>query len=313
MGLYGDGEVRAGRDYRQEFRCRRADGAICWLREEVQIETLAPGRWRAVGVCFDITEQKRLETELRERTGQLEEADRHKDTFLAMLAHELRSPLAALRNALLLLRPSPGADAGRERAQETADRQVRHIDRLIEDLLDISRIARGTIALRREALDLAALVRDVTEDQRNALEAAGLTLFVGLPPAPVAVSGDAERLAQVLRNLLQNAAKFTEAGGHVVVQVTCDAVGGQAALAVRDTGIGIEPALLPQIFDLFRQAEASGARAGGLGLGLAVVKGLVELHGGEVRVASDGPGHGTGVTVLLPLKKPLMGEALPAA
>jgi hypothetical protein len=200
------------------------------------------------------------------------------------------------------------------------DRQLRHQVRLVDDLLNVTRIVRGKISLRRQPLDLVALVRDTVEDQRSAIGEAGLSLTLELPEEPVVVHGDPARLAQILDNLLQNAIKFTDSGGHVTVTVmhhascvvrpdtrhtthdTRHTPHDWASVSVRDTGIGIAPEMLPYVFDTFAQADRSLDRSrGGLGLGLALVKGLLGLHGGEVRAFSEGPGRGAEFTFLLPL------------
>ncbi len=221
---------------------------------------------------------------------------------MAMLAHELRNPLAPVRNALHVQR-MPGVDAATTaRAQAIIERQVTHMTRLVDDLLDASRIARNKIQLRPERLNLARLVRTTAEDRRPMVEDAGLTLAVEAPYPPVWVEGDATRLAQVLNNLLDNATKFTDRGGTITVRLTVDANEGQAFLRIRDTGIGIEPELLHRLFDIFAQGDRSLDRSrGGLGLGLAVVRGLIQLHGGDVHASSDGPGCGAEFAIRLPL------------
>jgi CheY-like chemotaxis protein len=219
-----------------------------------------------------------------------------------MLAHELRNPLAPLRNALHLLRLR--GDDGETRGQlcEVMDRQLSHLTRLVDDLLDVSRITRGQVLLHKEGLDLAALVRAAVEDHRAAAEAAGLALTCAVPARPVCVQGDPTRLAQVMDNLLTNAVKFTEGGGRVGVRLDADEPRGRAVVTVRDSGIGIDGALLPHLFETFTQADHSLDRSrGGLGLGLSLVQGLVELHGGRVRAESDGPGRGSAFRFWLPL------------
>jgi signal transduction histidine kinase len=244
--------------------------------------------------------QAELERRVEERTAQLVEADKRKDAFLAMLAHELRNPLAPLRNALQVMRLRGMADPALRQSQEMMERQVRHLARIVDDLLDVSRIMRGKIQLRPERLDLVRVVRTAVEDHRSIFQQAGLEVDVDLPELPVWVMGDSIRLAQVLSNLLHNAAKFTEAGGRVSVRLTVDRAGRRAEVAVRDTGVGIGPEMLPRLFETFAQADRSLDRSkGGLGLGLALVKGLVELHGGEVHAASEGLGCGAEVTVRL--------------
>jgi signal transduction histidine kinase len=242
-------------------------------------------------------------SELSDANAQLVEADRRKDEFLAMLAHELRNPLAPLCNALHLLEQTGLDPEALERTRGVMERQVGHLIRLVDDLLDVSRIMRGRVQVRRELVDLPALIRTGANDRRAMLAEAGLHLVLELPEVPVCVAGDDTRLTQVLGNLLDNARKFKGAGGQVTVRLAVDAEKGQAVLVVRDDGAGIEPALLPRLFNAFAQGDRSLDRSrGGLGLGLAVVKGLVELHGGTVEAASEGPGRGAEFTVRLPLK-----------
>jgi PAS domain S-box-containing protein len=240
----------------------------------------------------DVTARRMAEDAARE-------AVQRRDDFLGTLSHELRNPLAPIRNALQLLQRGSFQDALTARAVAVIDRQSAHLARLVDDLLDVTRIARGKVQLRREVLDLRALVRRTLDDHRVAFEEAGVLLADELPDAPCWVDADATRLAQVLGNLLGNALKFTSRGGHVAVRLRPDA--DLVELVVRDSGAGIEPELQPQLFQPFRQGpEASTRAAGGLGLGLATVKGLVELHGGTVALASGGRGQGTAVTVSLP-------------
>ncbi len=247
------------------------------------------------GIARDITERKRAEEALRE-------ADRRKDEFLAMLAHELRNPLAPIRNAAQVFKLAGPPRPELQRAEDIIERQVAHLARLVDDLLDVSRISRGKILLRKERLDLAPLVRTAAEDFRPMLEGAGLRLEVDVADRPLWTVGDPTRLAQVVGNLLHNASKFTDAGGVVAVRLAADADGRQAVLTVRDTGIGMEADILSHLFEAFSQADRSLDRSrGGLGLGLALVKGLVDLHGGAVRAASPGLGGGAEFTVVLPL------------
>jgi signal transduction histidine kinase/CheY-like chemotaxis protein len=258
--------------------------------------------------------RRRAEDEARDRAEQLAEADRRKDEFLAALAHELRNPLAPVLTGLTVLQ-APGLDARRgEQTRAMLERQVRHLARLVDDLLDVSRITRGKVRLRPERLDLAGLVRTAAEDRRPAAEMAGLALTVEAPDAPVWVDGDAVRLTQVVANLLDNAAKFTEPGGAVTVTLAADAGRGEAVLSVVDTGVGIEAGDLPRLFRPLAQADRSRDRAGGgLGLGLALVRGLAELHGGSAEARSPGPGRGAEFTVRLPLATgPADGAARPA-
>jgi signal transduction histidine kinase/DNA-binding response OmpR family regulator len=235
----------------------------------------------------------------------IQEGDRRKDEFLAMLAHELRNPLAPIRNAVQVLRLTGLHEPLLVQAREMIDRQVTHMTRLIDDLLDMSRLSRGKILLRKERLDLVPLVRATVGDYRSVLEATGLGLEEHLPEGPLWTYGDPTRLAQVVGNALHNANKFTDAGGKVTVELAGEPGGRDALIRIRDTGVGMEPEVLARVFEAFSQADRSLDRSrGGLGLGLALVRGLVGLHGGEVRVASDGPGQGTELTIRLPLGAP---------
>ncbi|MGK3961571.1 ATP-binding protein [Sorangium sp. So ce118] len=243
-----------------------------------------------------------LVAELEQTQDALREADRRKDEFLAMLAHELRNPLAPLVNAVELLEVAGPKAPVVERARAIMSRQIGHMARLVDDLLDISRISRGKIALSLERLDLVELARATALDYRSLLEARGVRFELALPAAPVWLRADATRLAQAIGNLLQNANKFTDDGGSVRLSVVPDPARGAVSVEVADTGVGMDPALLERIFEPFTQAEQSLARSrGGLGLGLALVKGVVELHGGSVRAASAGVGRGAAFTIALPL------------
>jgi signal transduction histidine kinase len=241
-------------------------------------------------------------TDLVRTTEALREADRRKDEFLAMLGHELRNPLAPIRNAVQILRQGGGDASLVVMARDMIDRQVSHLVRLVDDLLDISRISRGKILLRMERLDLARLVRETVEDHRRALEAGGLALELTLPAGPVWVEGDPTRLAQALGNLLSNAGKFTDPGGRVEVALSVGSGRDIAEVVVRDTGIGMDPDMMERLFEAFSQADRTLDRSrGGLGLGLALVKGLVDMHGGEVLAASAGLDQGSCFTLRLPL------------
>ncbi len=246
---------------------------------------------------IDLTEQVRTAEALRETA-------RRKDEFLALLGHELRNPLAPIRNAVHLLRQAGNDEALLERTRGMIERQVEHMTRLVDDLLDVSRISQGKILLRRERLDLIELVCHAVDDHRDGLEAGGLQLDLAVPEEPVWVEGDRTRLSQMVGNLLHNAAKFTDPGGRVTVELGVDppAAPKTAEIAVRDTGIGMDAEMLERLFETFSQADRSLARSrGGLGLGLALVKGLADLHGGEVEAASGGLGQGARFTLRLPL------------
>ena len=267
-------------------------GAVDYL-----VKPLIPVILRAkVAVFVDLFRK----AELRRRAEQLAEANRQKDEFLAMLAHELRNPLAPIRNAVQLLNLRPDDPAVVAQARDIISRQTEQLTRLVDELLDASRIARGKVQLKPERIDLAALVKAVTGDQRAEFEAARLTLAVDVPDAPLWVRGDAARLTQVVGNLLNNALKFTDPIGRVALLLQEE--GGSAYLSVEDTGVGIAPEALPRLFEAFSQVDATLERSkGGLGLGLAVIKGLVELHGGHVSATSEGANRGARFTVWLPL------------
>ncbi|MFC0254208.1 ATP-binding protein [Massilia consociata] len=239
------------------------------------------------------------------------EAERHnkmKDEFLAMLAHELRNPLAPITNAAQLIK-MPGADENlRRKAGDIISRQVRHMTELVDDLLDVSRVTRGLVKLETETLELNAVVRAAVEQARPHIEARQHTLTVDAPNLPVIVAGDRTRLVQVLVNLLNNAAKYTPPNGRIALRL--EAGPEQARLTVLDNGTGMDAKLLPHVFDLFTQAERTPDRSqGGLGIGLALVKSIVQMHGGQVEAHSDGPNLGTSVSVLLPLADGVVQQA----
>ncbi|HET9703228.1 MAG TPA: ATP-binding protein [Vicinamibacterales bacterium] len=241
----------------------------------------------------DHSERHRAEKALRD-------ADRRKDEFLAMLAHELRNPLAPIRSAAEVLRMGETPAAPQRWAREVIERQTQHLTRLVDDLLDVSRITRGMVTIRREPLDLGMIVQRSIETSRPMIDARRQQLSVRLPETPLRVQGDHTRLVQILANLLNNAAKYTEEGGHIWVEVRDE--GAFGAISVRDNGIGLSSDLLPQVFDLFTQATRSLDRSqGGLGVGLTLVRRLVDLHGGTVQALSAGAGHGSEFIVRLPL------------
>ncbi|HEY3448125.1 MAG TPA: PAS domain-containing protein [Myxococcales bacterium] len=304
--------VRTGEPYETEYRLRRsADGAYRWFLSRalpLRGEDGRIARW--IGTCTDIDDQKRAQAELAQAKQSLEEADRHKNEFLALLSHELRNPLAPIRNSVYVLERAPSGGAQARRALSVIDRQVGLLTRLIEDLLDLTRIARGKVRLQRERLELGELVRRAAEDRRSVFARNRVAFELSSPGQPLWADLDAVRLSQVVANLLGNAAKFTPPGGRVTLSLAAD--GPQAVLRVRDTGVGIDPALLARLFQPFVQAERTlDHNRGGLGLGLALVRGLVELHGGRVSASSEGLGKGAEFEVRLPLAPSVAAAAPP--
>jgi PAS domain S-box-containing protein len=272
----------------------RADGRRLYVQNDVEPLYDADGQvCGCVSVCVDLTERKHVEDVLRE-------SDRRKDEFLATLAHELRNPLAPIRNALEVLRIAGGDPRQSARAHAIMERQLQQLVRLTDDLLDVSRITRNRIELRRERIDLRAVLQSAIETTQPLIDAAGHVLTLDAPSAPIWVDADFTRLAQAFANLLNNAVKYTPRGGRVDVQIA--AAPTRAAVVVRDTGVGISDSALPRIFDMFMQSADSLDRSrGGLGIGLPLAKRLVELHGGTIEGKSEGPGAGSTFTVELPL------------
>lgn len=281
-----------GRLEDEGWRMRRA-GARFWAHTTLTALRGRDGRLLGFAkVTRDESERKHIEV--------LEESRRQIDEFLAMLGHELRNPLAPIANAVQLLQAVKTADERVMFARDVIERQAHHLTRLVEDLLDVSRITSGKITLRRETLDARALVERAIESSRPQAEARRHELTAELPATPLSVDGDPVRLVQVLVNLINNAIKFTPPGGHIAVGASEQA--GECVLRVRDDGIGIAPELLPRIFDVFVQGESGLDRAdGGLGLGLALVRRLVEMQGGRVEATSAGPGQGAEFSIRLPL------------
>lgn len=249
-------------------------------------------------------ENARLLQESREQAAALQQADRRKDEFLAMLAHELRNPLAPVCNAVEILRLGGLSQEELTSTCEIVSRQVAHMVRLVDDLLDVARIGRGKVQIRTEPCDLASIARQTSEDYRPALAAAGIDLRIEIADPRLPVNGDPTRLAQVIGNLLHNASKFTPRGGTVTVRASGSDADETVRVSVEDTGSGIAPEMLPLLFEPFCQADQEIDRGrGGLGLGLALVKGLIELHGGRVEAASGGAGKGATFTLKLPRLK----------
>ncbi|MGI8603662.1 MAG: ATP-binding protein [Verrucomicrobiales bacterium] len=260
----------------------------------------------AITSFLDITERLALEDSLVSRARELALADRNKDEFLAMLAHELRNPLAPLRNAAEILRVPKASAEARKLAHRILVRQIENMTRMIDDLLDISRITKGMIELRKDVVPLEAILSSAASLARPGIEARGQNFAIALPANPVYLHADATRLEQVFGNLLANACKFSDSGCHISLSAERVTVHGKESseviVRVRDDGIGIAPELLPRIFDLFMQATRALDRAyGGLGIGLTLVARLVNLHGGSVEARSDGLGHGSEFIVRLPI------------
>ena len=287
-------------DHYETVRVRK-DGTR--ITVSVTISPVKDPQGRIVGaskVARDITREKALRDELEQRVMELRETDRRKDEFLAMLAHELRNPLGAITNAVHVMEVA-NDEALRERTVEVLRRQVQHQARIVNELLDVSRITRGLVELHFGEIDVVKLVRDAAVDYQGSFEQERIALTVETPDAPIFVRADNTRLAQVLGNLLNNSAKFTDPGGHVTIGVREIDEGSRVEITVIDDGVGIEPDLLPHVFESFSHGDRTLARSrGGLGLGLAIVKGLVQLHGGEVDVSSEGERQGTTVRVRLP-------------
>jgi PAS domain S-box-containing protein len=285
--------LATGQTYEIEYRLRHRSGEYRWVLGRalpVRNEEGAIVRW--MGTCTDIHEQKRTHEELLA-------TNRRKDDFLAMLAHELRNPLAPITTAAHLLKATPIDATKVERSADIITRQVRHMTELVDDLLDVSRVTRGLAELERKPVELKSVVGNAIEQVRPLIEARGHQLTTRMASGDVYVLGDRTRLVQVVSNLLNNAAKYTPHNGALSLSI---AAGAQAQVRVSDNGIGIDALLLPHVFDLFTQGERTPDRSqGGLGLGLALVKSLVELHGGEVAVESPGRGLGSAFTVMLPL------------
>jgi len=302
-------------DRTRKFRGYEA-GAVDYLEKPIEIDILRSKveifselylQRKQIAVQRDnlravAEENVRLLKESRAAAEALKEADQRKDEFLATLAHELRNPLAPIRNGLQILRMSPDGERA-ETVREMMDRQLTHMVRLIDDLLDVSRVSRGKIELRKERMMVQEAVRAAVEASNPLIDASSHRLVLAMPETPVWVEGDMTRLAQVVSNLVNNAAKYTPEGGDIRIAVTPR--GKTVDIAVSDNGLGIEAAMLPRVFDLFTQVDQHlGHAQGGLGIGLALVRKLVEMHGGAVRADSAGPGKGSTFTVTLPMALP---------
>ena len=284
--------------YESEFRLATPPGQRqVWLYERGRIQRGRDGRpRRLIGVSQDITARKEAEQRLRASEERLREADRQKDEFLAMLAHELRNTLAPIRTTVGIT----SADAVVSRVRDVVDRQVTQMARLLDDLLDVSRLARESLLLQRRPTALAEVLDAALETSRPLLAHNALRLVVDQPAEPVILDADAVRLTQVFANLLNNAAKYSHPGDAVTLTVRLEEA--FVAVSVSDTGIGIAPHMLPRVFDLFAQGtEARSHAPGGLGIGLSLAQRLVDMHGGRIDVCSPGTGEGSTFTVRLPL------------
>lgn len=331
--------VNAGEPFQADYRFLARDGRIVWVHGEAKVVADEHGRPLCLqGVAFDITERKqaesaleqsrmvleervqertaaldkinhqlqaevaertRLEEELRLRVSQLAEADKRKDEFLATLAHELRNPLAPIHNALEIMLLPEVDESMLGMARSIMERQLKSLVRLVDDLLDMSRITQGKIELRRQTVELAGVVGQAIETVRPMIDAQRHELTVSLPNEPVLISADPTRVAQVVANLLNNAAKYSDPGGHIWLSAWREEK--QIVLEVRDSGIGIEPAVIPKLFDMFVQVDKGHGRThGGMGIGLTLVRRLVELHGGTVEATSAGLGQGSQFTIRMP-------------
>ena len=296
----GCAQARTGRTFRAELPYFVADGServvdvvILPIRDDTgRILFLAP-------TGIDVTDRRRLEDDLRKLSGDLSEADRRKDEFLATLSHELRNPLAPLRNMLQILKHA-GNPEKVPQALDTMERQLEQLVRLVDDLLDLNRITHNRIELRNERVELISIIRQVVETTRPLAETAGHDLRIIVPPEPVYLHADAVRLSQIFGNLLNNSCKYTSPGGKI--SVTVERRGNEALVGIKDNGIGIPPDKLESIFDMFNQVDPSLERSqGGLGIGLALVRQLLQMHGGSVEARSAGEGRGSEFVVRLPI------------
>ena len=270
------------------------DGSVHWLEARANVLKGNDGKpSRFVGVNMDVTERKRVEEALKE-------AGRRKDEFLATLGHELRNPLAPIRNSLHLLRLSGELSSSLDPVRDIMERQVEQMVRLVDDLLDVSRISRGKIELHKGAVELATIVSTAVETAQPLIDAAGHQLALSLPAEPLILDADPVRIAQVIGNLLNNAAKYTKPGGQI--WLTAHNEGNEAVISVRDTGLGIPADMLRLVFEMFSQVNSTLTRAqGGLGIGLTLAKTLVEMHGGRIVARSNGPDQGSEFVVYLPM------------
>ena len=289
--------ARAGEESRVEGIAAGADDYLVKPFSARELQARVAARLEIARIRREAEAATRQEAQVAQTLNRkLQESDRRKDEFLATLSHELRNPLAPLRNSLHLLRAAGGASS----IHEMMERQVNHLVRLVDDLLEVSRISRGAFDLRKERVEVGEIVRNAIETSQPLIGAAGHRLEAALPGAPLWVDGDPVRLAQILANLLNNAAKYTDPGGRIEVRARTE--GDTVKIGVRDNGAGIAPATLPRLFEMFsREDRSSGRHQAGLGIGLALSRRLAEMHGGRIEAASEGAGKGAEFTVTLPL------------
>lgn len=293
--------IAAGKDFKELTRIAAAD-APRWVETHGRVAVFEHGKPRlVVAVMVDVTERQEALTASQSAESRLVDEARRKDTFLATLAHELRNPMSPIRYAVAML-GDQATSAQRQKAREVITRQSSHMARLLDDLLDVSRITRNAIELRRELLDVRSIVESTVDNAKPVAAQSGKTVDFVAPDYPILVDGDATRLQQVVGNLVDNALKYSDSGSEVHVKVLAE--GADAVVRVRDFGLGIAPSAHGTIFDLFTQLHPPGQGRGGLGIGLSVVKQLVQLHGGSVEVHSEGLGKGSEFTARLPLVRP---------
>ena len=283
-----------------DYRLRRRDGEYRWAVDSGLPRLDGRKQFQGfVGAVIDVHDRKLAEDDRRHLVERLKEADRHKDEFLATLAHELRNPLAPVRNAAELLRRADGRKEVIEQAVTILERQLSHMVRLIDDLMDVARITTGKFELRKTRVELSTVLMNAVEASRPLIESHGHELTLTWPPM-LFIEADAVRLTQVFANILNNAARYTDPGGRIWLSAERD--GADVAVRIKDTGVGVPPEMMSHVFEMFTQVDRSLERSrGGLGLGLTLVKRLTELHGGTVRATSKGPGHGSEFVVHLPI------------
>lgn len=285
-----------------EYRMLHKDGEWRWLetRDTVFLRDANGVAIQYIGLSSEITERKRAEEELRRLAAELSSADQRKDEFLATLAHELRNPLAPIRNGLQILRLSGDDKETVEEIRTMMERQLAQMVHLVDDLLDVSRISRGKLELRKQRIELSSIVNNAVETSRPLIDASGHELTIIVPSESILVDADATRLGQVFSNILNNAAKYSEHGSRIRLAVDCQ--DSDVVVSIKDTGMGIPPDMLPKIFEMFTQVDRSLEKAqGGLGIGLSLVKRLVEMHGGSVVANSEGHGAGSEFVIRLPI------------